>query len=51
MSYKHLGIDERIYIENHLKFKISEIAKILIEVLVLLFEKLIEIKIIIIIFH
>ncbi|WP_342258175.1 helix-turn-helix domain-containing protein [Spiroplasma endosymbiont of Nomada ruficornis] len=29
MSYKHLGIDERIYIENQLKFKfkISEIAK------------------------
>ncbi len=21
MSYKHLGIDERIYIENQLKFK------------------------------
>ncbi|WP_375315045.1 helix-turn-helix domain-containing protein [Spiroplasma endosymbiont of Tipula paludosa] len=29
MGYKHLGIDERIYIENQLKFKvkISEIAK------------------------
>ncbi|WP_338980961.1 helix-turn-helix domain-containing protein [Spiroplasma endosymbiont of Lasioglossum malachurum] len=29
MSYKHLGIDERIYIENQLKFKfkIIEIAK------------------------
>ncbi|WP_395473529.1 IS30 family transposase [Spiroplasma endosymbiont of Nomada rufipes] len=29
MSYKHLGIDEMIYIENQLKFKfkISEIAK------------------------
>ncbi|WP_395473586.1 helix-turn-helix domain-containing protein [Spiroplasma endosymbiont of Nomada rufipes] len=27
MSYKNLGIDERIYIENQLKFKISEIAK------------------------
>ncbi|BDT04404.1 hypothetical protein [Spiroplasma ixodetis] len=29
MSYKHIGIDERIYIENQLKFKvkISEIAK------------------------
>ncbi|WP_252319296.1 helix-turn-helix domain-containing protein [Spiroplasma endosymbiont of Lariophagus distinguendus] len=29
MSYKHLGVDERIYIENQLKFKvkISEIAK------------------------
>ncbi|WP_395473045.1 hypothetical protein [Spiroplasma endosymbiont of Nomada rufipes] len=29
MSYKHLGIDERIYIDNQLKFKfkISEIAK------------------------
>ncbi|BDT03784.1 IS30 family transposase [Spiroplasma ixodetis] len=29
MSYKHIGIDERIYIENQLKFKvkINEIAK------------------------
>ncbi|WP_342277988.1 helix-turn-helix domain-containing protein [Spiroplasma endosymbiont of Nephrotoma flavescens] len=29
IGYKHLGIDERIYIENQLKFKvkISEIAK------------------------
>ncbi|WP_342277480.1 hypothetical protein [Spiroplasma endosymbiont of Nephrotoma flavescens] len=28
MGYKHLGIDERIYIENQLKFKvkISEIC-------------------------
>ncbi|WP_338968679.1 hypothetical protein [Spiroplasma endosymbiont of Lonchoptera lutea] len=28
MGYKHLGIDERIYIENQLKFKvkISEIV-------------------------
>ncbi|WP_395472996.1 hypothetical protein [Spiroplasma endosymbiont of Nomada rufipes] len=53
MSYKHLGIDERIYIENQLKFKfkISEIAKNLNRIIVLLFEKLIEIKIIIIIFH
>ncbi|BDT02657.1 hypothetical protein [Spiroplasma ixodetis] len=23
MSYKHIGIDERIYIENQLKFKVK----------------------------
>ncbi|WP_425378650.1 hypothetical protein [Spiroplasma endosymbiont of Polydrusus pterygomalis] len=28
MGYKHLGIDERIYIDNQLKFKKCQIVKL-----------------------